>query len=526
MPSLTNTESTDRGSVANGSRRWRLNSSGQLVDAEAESASWELADEIGRLKIGDVTADQVETRVPIRTPPKSKIAVAAVSQITESSPLDSASNTSVGSSPHVPDQQISHSRGSSADTTVSSSRDSITGNALLTHPPLKGAPPPEAKERPHSFSGGLSSADLRRLQQVGDPDHDRQTQQQQWPQNQYPNTEQLSYPSLSNQVHRPVPQQQVFNYPPNPQVLQQTDRDREDAHLDYNSQQPRNFGGPLAPPHMNHGLVMNPMNGTAPPPPPFVQGRPTNAMPAMNYRQNARNFGPQGPTPAGLGYGGGHHTSHLSLGNTQQLYEMMLPGPPSHENLHPAVTRVQQQHNVFRGTHHHSASDPAIRDVAALQLLNNNLQGFNPTIFQPGMPQPMPMYPNQFYGPQELAVQQVMAARLQAQYTGSYSVSAPTPGLEEVGSPTSSSGQAGPSANNRKLGLYKTELCRSWEEKGTCRYGAKCQFAHGEEELRRVSRHPKVSNKFRSIENLLAFANLIPIFIVQDRDLQGMSIYF
>ena len=49
----------------------------------------------------------------------------------------------------------------------------------------------------------------------------------------------------------------------------------------------------------------------------------------------------------------------------------------------------------------------------------------------------------------------------------------------------------GPSANNRKLGLYKTELCRSWEEKGTCRYGAKCQFAHGEEELRTVQRHPK-----------------------------------
>jgi len=49
----------------------------------------------------------------------------------------------------------------------------------------------------------------------------------------------------------------------------------------------------------------------------------------------------------------------------------------------------------------------------------------------------------------------------------------------------------GPSANNRKLGLYKTELCRSWEEKGTCRYGNKCQFAHGEDELRKVPRHPK-----------------------------------
>ncbi|KAH8921858.1 hypothetical protein BT69DRAFT_1202987, partial [Atractiella rhizophila] len=33
--------------------------------------------------------------------------------------------------------------------------------------------------------------------------------------------------------------------------------------------------------------------------------------------------------------------------------------------------------------------------------------------------------------------------------------------------------------------------CRSWEEKGTCRYGAKCQFAHGREELKIVNRHPK-----------------------------------
>ncbi|CAI5522377.1 unnamed protein product, partial [Closterium sp. Naga37s-1] len=39
--------------------------------------------------------------------------------------------------------------------------------------------------------------------------------------------------------------------------------------------------------------------------------------------------------------------------------------------------------------------------------------------------------------------------------------------------------------------LYKTELCRSWEETGACRYGGKCQFAHGREELRAVARHPK-----------------------------------
>jgi len=42
-----------------------------------------------------------------------------------------------------------------------------------------------------------------------------------------------------------------------------------------------------------------------------------------------------------------------------------------------------------------------------------------------------------------------------------------------------------------KQNLYKTELCQSWMETGTCRYGTKCQFAHGKHEQRPVIRHPK-----------------------------------
>lgn len=38
---------------------------------------------------------------------------------------------------------------------------------------------------------------------------------------------------------------------------------------------------------------------------------------------------------------------------------------------------------------------------------------------------------------------------------------------------------------------YKTEMCRPFEEHGYCKYGDKCQFAHGIHELRTVSRHPK-----------------------------------
>jgi len=48
-----------------------------------------------------------------------------------------------------------------------------------------------------------------------------------------------------------------------------------------------------------------------------------------------------------------------------------------------------------------------------------------------------------------------------------------------------------PEEESSSQNLYKTELCRSFEETGACRYGLKCQFAHGRGELRPVVRHPK-----------------------------------
>ncbi|KAG1193487.1 hypothetical protein G6F36_000825 [Rhizopus arrhizus] len=43
----------------------------------------------------------------------------------------------------------------------------------------------------------------------------------------------------------------------------------------------------------------------------------------------------------------------------------------------------------------------------------------------------------------------------------------------------------------KQKNLYKTELCRNWEETGQCRYGTKCQYAHGAQDLREIERHPK-----------------------------------
>lgn len=62
---------------------------------------------------------------------------------------------------------------------------------------------------------------------------------------------------------------------------------------------------------------------------------------------------------------------------------------------------------------------------------------------------------------------------------------APRPGPELSPSPTS------PTSTPTTSSRYKTELCRTFSESGRCRYGAKCQFAHGLGELRQASRHPK-----------------------------------
>ncbi|XP_062241221.1 mRNA decay activator protein ZFP36L1-like [Platichthys flesus] len=67
----------------------------------------------------------------------------------------------------------------------------------------------------------------------------------------------------------------------------------------------------------------------------------------------------------------------------------------------------------------------------------------------------------------------------------------PPPGFN-ISSSSLSSPVARPTAPSPHISTrYKTELCRTFEESGTCKYGAKCQFAHGMDEMRGLSRHPK-----------------------------------
>jgi Zinc finger C-x8-C-x5-C-x3-H type (and similar) len=402
-------------------------------------------------------------RGPIHTPSKTKKATEPIMQLHDSSPLES-SDTSLDSrpSPTASDERLAlanHSRVSSADTIASTQLSGSSHTLASSALGLKIGS--EQRDRPHSYSGGLSTADLQRLRGAGasPPDGERASQ---WStavdrQNQY---DQPLYPSLSS-----YPRQSVAV--------------TEDLQVDYTTQQ-RQF---------------QPLDGSIPSPQAF-NGRSNGSLNgAANHRsQPARGYNP-GHVTNGTYPGAPGHTAHLSLGNTQQVYDMMMP---PHENL-----RIQQQPGTFRGTHQHSTSDPLhLREAAA--LLSTGLPPFQPGLYPPSLAPPaMGLYPNQFYAPHEayatagVAAQVMAAARLQSPFHTAYGLPGQSisPGLGGGGQASASSVDLsgnGPSANNRKLGLYKTELCRSWEEKGTCRYGPKCQFAHGEEEIRKVSRHPKV----------------------------------
>ncbi|KAJ3590299.1 hypothetical protein NHX12_008252 [Muraenolepis orangiensis] len=58
-------------------------------------------------------------------------------------------------------------------------------------------------------------------------------------------------------------------------------------------------------------------------------------------------------------------------------------------------------------------------------------------------------------------------------------------------SSSSASSLLSAASNSSSSSRYKTELCRSFAESSVCKYGNKCQFAHGLDELRDLNRHPK-----------------------------------
>ena len=53
--------------------------------------------------------------------------------------------------------------------------------------------------------------------------------------------------------------------------------------------------------------------------------------------------------------------------------------------------------------------------------------------------------------------------------------------------------QGGPGGPGRMGPSYKTSICKSWAESGSCQYGGACLFAHGEGEKRSEGQQFKTS---------------------------------
>ncbi|KAM4687146.1 uncharacterized protein WCC33_018690 [Rhinophrynus dorsalis] len=62
-----------------------------------------------------------------------------------------------------------------------------------------------------------------------------------------------------------------------------------------------------------------------------------------------------------------------------------------------------------------------------------------------------------------------------------------------------------PASSRTPSSRYKTELCRTFHESGSCKYGSKCQFAHGSEELRGLNRHPKYKTELCRTYHTIGF---------------------
>lgn len=206
--------------------------------------------------------------------------------------------------------------------------------------------------------------------------------------------------------------------------------------------------------------------------------------------QNRGNLPPRINTPNNpdfiQDYFSGHHqpspfSPAKSIDNNMYNNNMYFPNnqmvPPNHGS--PMYNTVDAIENYDLGDKKHMMRGVSTPTTPIHPM--NDMNQFNvPVQFplygdrqQPMMPPYMGPYINNGHGNEEMMVGMGHVMKDQN---------------NNLLSPMENTGGA---QNNKKANLYKTELCRSYEETGHCRYGSKCQFAHSESELRHVDRHPK-----------------------------------
>jgi len=225
---------------------------------------------------------------------------------------------------------------------------------------------------------------------------------------------------------------------------------------------------PPPPPHMpmpvpmqmspTHPAHMHPPHAHTPSPPPFLHHHPPHLM---------HSYGQPLTHP--------HHAHHSPM--------HMYAEPGSHQHPYPAPPT---HGHMMRAT---PASLPSGDDSS----MRGNSERDEPS---PGLSSPNPDEQAQAAGatppssaPHTRSQQQYGGVGGGAPLSGANPHTA-TPAVPMTGN-MSRSMQNNTNANTAGTdALYKTELCRSFSEIGSCRYGQKCRFAHGPAELR-----PKVLHK-------------------------------
>ncbi|KZS93075.1 hypothetical protein SISNIDRAFT_99942 [Sistotremastrum niveocremeum HHB9708] len=447
----------------------------------------------------------------------------------ETSPLDtSSSSSSISQNDDVvvlSHNLTLHSRESS---TISSNSASSSRAPQQPSGASHATPTTTSYDRPHSFSGGISQSDLRRLQNLptkGQPpsptsstpqDALRASPPRETPSDVWVDATSAGGANSSN-PRFPTIQDQLTSFPTimtnpsnsspprsyNQNTTPTTARPEvPELSVDYNAQ-PRQFNGPRA----------NAQSFTAGTRPSELQYHPPQRVTVSASYAMPPVAGPvQSPGPYSFPQG------RQQPMPAQPFYELVHSPPPVQGGPHDPSANIAHRPppvqvaptQAFRGTHQHSLSDPAnLRDANSIAMMNAMGPYVNMGMPGAGMYTPAgnngsplgPVFPGftptnpQFYASPDAFGATPDVALLNAM--GRLAISPQFPGTAAAAAAAAylngalGVDQTGPSANNRKLGLYKTELCRSWEEKGSCRYGQKCQFAHGEEEIRKVSRHPK-----------------------------------
>ncbi|KAG9127980.1 hypothetical protein FRC07_006574 [Ceratobasidium sp. 392] len=421
-----------RGAKFAGRHGWSLKGNPPVQD-ESNNAGWDVADEMGRLHVSDSQengGDGGDRAIPHSGDSGSSISPTAPTNEPGDNTLFSYSHS------RSPSSVTTSSDGpASVLTPLHQSKGSIDAKAALQDDGSERTYPIASMEKPafasHNFAGHQERPSA------------------QHPMPQYPQNIHTAHMSLGPAPSMPL-DASAEHYDYRTHSIPSHSSNADDHPVEYR------YPADMA----VRAMAAMPMPVTLPP-----QAVPPTAVypPSIDYRYPPQATYPAPPPP-------GAYAPMPPPAAPQPLYTDM------HHERGVSAGYPHGHAPHLRPVHHHSASDPAIRDAAALL---NALQTYPPHHMShvSGAIYGAPYSPNNFYTQADAytpALAQALARQLQ--------YDAPAYLRENHG---------GPSANNRKLGLYKTELCRSWEEKGTCRYGPKCQFAHGEEEIRKVSRHPK-----------------------------------